>query len=75
MFSRTVMLEHHLRYNHFPPLSTELVEYAESAIDACNEGDWDREITLIGPQGVAIVRAGDLVEGLHLDCFIEGDEL
>jgi hypothetical protein len=72
---RRVALEWHLRYNHYPPVPLAMVEVAEAAIEAGNDEDYDRMVSL--PEGVttrdgsASIRAGDVVEMFHLDAFIE----
>lgn len=70
----TVALEHHLRYNHYPPLPKSLAPVAESAIDAVNEGDSGREIEL--PKGIEVnksttLTAGKIIDWLHLDSMVE----
>ncbi len=67
MFSRRTMLEHHLRYNHYPPISVSFADVAEQAIDACEFGDDERKITM--PNGVTL-HAHEIVEQLHLDSFL-----
>jgi hypothetical protein len=63
----------HLRGNHYPPVPLSMVQPCIDAIDACNEEDYDREITL--PEGVlwrgqenAPARA--IVEAHHLDPWV-----
>jgi hypothetical protein len=41
----------HLRGNHYPPLPISLVQTCIDAINACNEGDYKRQIEL--PEGFA----------------------
>jgi len=70
-------LEWHLRYNHYPPVPSFMVEPCIQAIEAVREGDGDRPITL--PNGV-LWRGQDhapahaVVEGHHLDAWCEEAE-
>jgi hypothetical protein len=71
-------IEWHLVGNHFPPVPKSMVKPCIEAIDACNEEDWDREITM--PEGVLYrgltnAPASAIVEAHHLDTWItnEGD--
>lgn len=41
-----VALETHLLHNHYPPLPLSLIDACMEAIEAGNEGDWDRIIDL-----------------------------
>ena len=68
----------HLQYNHYPPISTDFVGTAISAIDNALAEDWDTEIEM--PNG-KILKSSEIVDGLHLDCFVytkaeqvEGDD-
>lgn len=72
MFDRSVMLENHLRYNFVPPIHYSFFSAVEEAIDACNEGNWNKKITLPNDK---ILTAGTIAEELHLDCFIDQDVL
>ena len=66
-----VALTWHLQSNHFPPVSTAFIPTAIAAIEAANEGDWDRVIDF--PKGTAIEsdNAGRIVDGLHLESWID----
>jgi hypothetical protein len=66
----------HLTSNHYPPVPTSMIEPCIEAIQACNEGDYDRQIDL--PEGVSWrgkpqSPAHAIVEGHHLDCWIEAE--
>lgn len=61
-------LDDHLRFNHFPPVSTEWVPACENAIDAVIEGEPEAEIDT--PWG-GVMRAHRIATGLHLGAFIE----
>ncbi len=69
-------VEWHLTGNHFPPISTAMVQPAIEAIDACNEEDYERLIitpfdhVTYGTQ----VPAHVIVEALHLEFWIEEAE-
>ena len=41
---RRLAIETHLACNHYPSIPCEMAEPCEKAIDAINEGDWDRLI-------------------------------
>ena len=67
----------HLRGNHYPPVPYSMVPVCIEAIEAANDGDWNREIEL--PEGVSwrgenYSPAYALIEGHHLDAWIDGDE-
>lgn len=68
----------HLQSNHYPPVPSEMFPVAKDAIDAGNESDFDRLISL--PEGVEYrdgrteVEAWRIIESFHLDSFIEQDE-
>lgn len=65
------MLEHHLCFNHFPPISNVFVPVAEQAIALANEGDWDALITM--PNDITL-SVGEIVDQLHLIPFVEMDD-
>lgn len=68
-------LHHHLTANHFPPVPVAFVPVCNAAIDAANEDESDRLITL--PEGIEwkdgreAVEAWRLVESFHLDSFVD----
>lgn len=67
----------HLRSNHYPPVPTAMIEPCVAAIDAGNEGDFDREIDLTGIaqwRGNDYAPAWAIIEGHHLDSFIAYEE-
>ena len=57
----------HLQYNHYPPVSTDFVGIAITAIDNALSEEWDTEIEM--PNG-KILKSSEIVDGLHLDCFV-----
>lgn len=72
---RRVILEWHLRHNHYPPHPLFMVGVAEAAIEACVADEPERLIPL--PEGVehkrygVAVPASVIVESLHLHDFLE----
>ena len=75
----------HLTSNHYPPISAELVPFAERAIELAQEERWDEvvEITFRGNPEARLTdartgaeaTAGDLVESWHLDAFLDYGEV
>ncbi len=61
----------HLQSNHFPPVSRLFVPTCIEAINACNTGDYEHEIEM--PNG-KIRTAAFIVEGLHLNVWLENEE-
>jgi hypothetical protein len=63
----------HLQGNHFPPIPKSMVKPCLEAIDAVNEGYWDKMIGLpegVGYQGLTAAPANAIVEAHHLDTWI-----
>lgn len=70
-------LRWHLRHNHYPPVPDAMFDPCVAAIDAGNEGDFDREIDLTGIaqwRGNDYAPAWAIIEGHHLDSFIAYEE-
>ena len=67
MFDRGVMLHHHLQYNHFPPISTQLVPTCEAALD-------DPAAEAIELPNGRTASAADIIEALHLEGFMDNTE-
>jgi hypothetical protein len=66
-----------LTVNHYPPVPSSMIEPCIQAIEACNDYDFDREITL--PEGVTYrgsdtAPASEMVRAHHLDSWIDVDE-
>lgn len=66
----------HLRGNHYPPVPLTMVQPCIDSIDAFNEGEGDRMITL--PEGVSWrgnleAPAYAIIEAHHLDAWLEYD--
>lgn len=67
----------HLQSNHFPPIPLTMVQPCLEAIDAYNEQDYDRLISLpdgIGYKGLTVAPASAIVEQHHLDTFIADED-
>lgn len=62
----------HLGSNHFPPINPVFDDAAKTAIENVNVGDYDIEIEL--PNG-RILTSGEIVEQLHLEPFLDRDEV
>lgn len=68
----------HLTANHYPPVPTSMVPVCVEAIDACNEGDFDRLIDL--PEGISWrhqshAPAWAIAESHHLDSWIDAADM
>lgn len=73
--SLDVSLHWHLTSNHYPPVSPQFIDPAKEAIEKAveamlteDETLWQDEIEL--PNG-NIVTVAQIVEGLHLDAFVQ----
>lgn len=67
----------HLRSNHYPPLPLSLLPTCKLVIQAINEGDYNREITLpdgITWRGKEAAPAGACLEAWHLSFFCDQEE-
>jgi hypothetical protein len=67
----------HLRYNHYPPVPSMMLDCCKLAIRAIQEEDWDREIELpkgVSYKGHATAPARAIVEQHHLESFIKREE-
>jgi hypothetical protein len=62
----------HLSCNHYPPVHADFVVAAEEAIRLADEGRWEAEVTL--PNGL-VRTAAFVIEGLHLEPFLNGEEI
>ena len=70
-------LSWHFRSNHYPPIPQAMIEPAKKAIEAGNEGDFDRQISLadiVTFKGATTAPAGELIGHLHLDAWIDYEE-
>lgn len=67
----------HLTSNHFPPIPVSMVPVCIAALDAANEEDWDRMISLpdgVGYKGLTAAPAHAIVEQHHLDPWLSQDD-
>jgi len=64
-------IRHHLQYNHYPPVHESFVPVAQKAIELVNKGEYSTKIEM--PNG-RVLSAAEIVEGLHLESFLEEDE-
>lgn len=70
-------LRWHLQSNHYPPVPAAMYEPCVAAIEAANEGDFERAINLTGIaqyKGADTAPAWAIVDAHHLDAFIDRDE-
>jgi hypothetical protein len=66
-------LDYHLRHNHYPPVPSSMIPVCIDAIDAINEDDHNRQVTL--PDGVTYrdqptAPAHAIAEAHHLQAFL-----
>ena len=72
-----VALKNHLIGNHFPPLPISLIQPCTDAIDACNTGDYDKQIGLppdFTYRDSHYAPANEVVEFCHLEWFLAEQE-
>lgn len=70
-------LHFHLRSNHFPPVPSSMIQPCIEAIDAINEGDYHKLISLpdgVGYKGLTAAPASAIAEAHHLDAWLVDDE-
>lgn len=61
----------HLQYNHYPPVTLEMIGPCKQAIDYCNKGLSDNTVLC----GTDWIPAWEIVEDLNLgEWLTEGDE-
>jgi hypothetical protein len=66
----------HLRSNSFPPIPKSMVKPCIEAIDAANEGSWEKLISLpegTGYRGLTVAPAHAIVETHHLETWITNE--
>jgi hypothetical protein len=66
-------IEWHLQSNNFPPIPKSMVRPCMEAIDAANEGNWEKLISLpegTGYRGLTVAPVHALVESHHLETWI-----
>lgn len=71
ILSQDQALRWHLQYNHYPPVNEVFIPVAKEAIDRGNQEDWDCIIKMPNGHELAVVQ---IIEGLHLESFLEGQE-
>jgi hypothetical protein len=71
MIDLDISLHYHLRNNHYPPVSDAFIDTAKQAIELANDGQWDDEIEM--PNGITLT-VSRIVEGLHLDFYLDWEE-
>ena len=64
----------HLTSNHYPPVAKEWHQIAIDIVKEARAGtlDWDRKVT--NPLNGREMSIHEIVEGLHLDCFMHTGE-
>lgn len=75
--SLRVAMSWHLQHNHFPPVPTSMIDVCIDAIDAANEGDWDRLIDLpeqTSYRGRDEAPVWAIVEAHHLSPWIDSED-
>lgn len=61
----------HLQCNHYPPVNSVFIPVAKDAIDRANKGEYDTVLEM--PNGKSL-SVSQVIEGLHLDCFLDQEE-
>lgn len=64
----------HLGSNHYPPVDLRFIPTAKAAIEAANEGEWDREIAFPDGAQKKSDAAHAVIDGLHLGSFVEYED-
>ena len=70
-------IAYHLQSNHYPPVPVAMVQPCIEAIEAYQEEDFDRSISLpegISWRGQTSCPASAIVEAHHLDAWLPQDE-
>lgn len=60
----------HLQYNHYPPVSLQMVGPCKRAIAYCNKGEYDHKVRCPGD----LIPAWKIVDDLHLDEWLTGED-
>lgn len=66
--STDTVLLWHLQHNHYPPVHPAFLNVAKDAIERASNGDWHTVLDL--PNGRQLP-VGEIIEGLHLQDFLE----
>ena len=67
----------HLTGNHYPPVPLSMVDPCIAAINAARSREWGRLIDLpagVSWRGKSQAPVSALIEGHHLECFIDPEE-
>jgi len=67
----------HLTGNHYPPVPLSMVDPCIAAINAAKAREWSKLIDLpagVKWRGKAQAPVSALIEGHHLECFIDSEE-
>lgn len=64
-------LELHLKCNHYPPVNSVFIPVAKDAIDRANKGDYDTVLKMPNGKSQSV---SQIIEGLHLDCFLDQED-
>lgn len=65
------LLRIHLQGNHYPPVHPDFIPACKEAIAACNEENYNKKIKMCN--GITKT-AYEIVEGLHLDSFLDQED-
>lgn len=61
----------HLQCNHYPPVKSVFIPVAKDAIDRANKGEYDTVLEMPNGKSLSVAR---IIEGLHLDCFLDQED-
>lgn len=64
-------LEWHLQCNHYPPISLDFLPVAKKALELARNGDFSTKLLL--PNRI-LQTVGEVLEGLHLHAFLDGED-
>ena len=65
------LLSIHLQSNHYPPVNLVFIPTCIEAIEACNNEDYEKILLMPNNKKMRVI---DIIEGLHLDSFIESED-
>ncbi len=68
-----ISLGYHLQHNHYPPVSTQFIDCAIEAIESVDPEGYGAEEQITLPTG-KVVSALEVIEGLHLDFYLDNGE-
>ena len=70
MFPRKTLLQAHLESALFPSVCLDFLNVANEAIDLAQVDEWDTVLTLPNNKQLPVWK---IIEGLHLEDFLEGE--